>query len=112
MRTGAESQPILGQGDVEDAFALWSKLRVNAEKALAAGAADPNRGWLDRAIEADGRALIAALGSPGFEAFAATRDEIRARVAFVIKPPSPEDRREAVKAIDEGFAGLRKVRRG
>jgi hypothetical protein len=102
-----------GQDAVESAYALWTKMKVNAEKALAAGPDDPNRGWLDRALESDGRALVSALGSPAFDSFPATRDEVRARVLFVIKPPAPEDRREAIKAVEDGFVEiLKRHRRG
>jgi hypothetical protein len=50
------------------------------------------------------------LSRPEFDAFAATRDELRARLLFVIKPPSVEDRREAIKAVDQGFAEIQKRR--
>lgn len=101
-----------GRNPVEDAYALWTKLRSNAEKALAVSSDDPNRGWLDRALDSDGRALVAALGNPAFDPFSSARDELRARILFVIKPPTPEDRREAIKAAEEGFAGILKRHRG
>jgi hypothetical protein len=106
------SQIPAGQDAVENAYTLWMKLRTNAEKALAAPADDPGRGWLDRTLETDGRALVAALGSPAFDVFASARDELRARVIFVIKPPTPEDRREAIKSVDQGFSNILKRHRG
>lgn len=83
---------------------------MNAEKAVALAANDPNHGWLERAIESDGRALFQMLSRPEFEPYAAARGEIRARLLFVIKPPTPEDRREAVKSIEHGFGEILKQR--
>jgi hypothetical protein len=84
------------------------KVRVNAEKAVALGPDDPNHGWLERAIESDGRALFQMLSRPEFEPYAAARGEIRARLLFVIKPPTKEDRRDAVQSVDRGFGEILK----
>jgi hypothetical protein len=112
--TGSAGGPnaVPGQDAVEDAYALWTKMRGNAEKALAAGPGDPNSGWLERALESDGRALLGILARPEFDSYAAERDELRARMLFVIKPPAAEDRREAVRSVEESFAQILKRRRG
>jgi hypothetical protein len=106
---GVSSAPAVGAAGEEavaGAWALWSKIRVNAEKAVVLPAGDPNKGWLDRALESDGRELFTPLSRPEFEPYAATRGEIRARLLFVIKPPTPEDRREAIQFVDRGFAEI------
>jgi hypothetical protein len=99
-----------GEDAIADAYALWGKLRVNAEKAVVLAADDPSRGWLDRAIDSDGRALFLLLSRPEFEPYSALRGEIRARLLFVVKPPTPEDRREAIQFVDRGFAEILKRR--
>ena len=50
------------------------------------------------------------LSRPEFEPYAVTRGEIRARLLFVIKRPRPQDRREAIQAVDQGFAEIAKRR--
>jgi hypothetical protein len=99
-----------GEDVISEAHALWAKLRVNAEKLAAAGPDDPNRGWLERAVDSDGRVLFQALSRPEFEPYAAIRGEIRARLLFVIKPPPAEDRREAIQFVDRGFGEIQKRR--
>jgi hypothetical protein len=104
--TSASAATLSGDSPVEDANEVWLKIKTNAERAAKIEPGDPNRGWVDRAIEADGRVLFELLAKPEFDPYAVTRGDIRARLLFVIKPPTPEDRREAVVAIDRGFAEM------
>jgi hypothetical protein len=105
--TEAASRPaVAGDDAISEAQALWLKVRSNAEKAAALEPSDPSRGFFDRALDTDGRALFTMLARPEFEPYAVTRGEIRARLLFVIKAPTPEDRREAIQAVDRGFAEI------
>jgi hypothetical protein len=99
-----------GEDAVADAHALWAKIRVNAEKAVALSADDPSRGWIDRALDSDGRALFLLLSRSEFEPYAAIRGEIRARLLFVIKPPTPDERRAAIQFVDRGMTEILKQR--
>jgi hypothetical protein len=103
-----QSVHVAGADPIEDAHALWVRIRTNAEKAAQIAPGDPNSGWLDRAIDSDGRALFDLLSGSAFDSYAVPRDAIRARLLLVIKPPTPEDRREAVQSLDKSFAELMK----
>jgi hypothetical protein len=94
---------VAGVDPVDDAQALWVRIRTNAEKAGQLAAGDPNTGWLERALDADGRALFTLLSRPDFDGVAVPRDVIRARLLIVIKPPTAQDRKEAVLAVDQEF---------
>jgi hypothetical protein len=99
-----------GDDPISDAHEVWVRIRTNAEKIGRIDAGDANRGWLERAIDSDGRALFTMLSRCEFDAYPAARGSIRARLLFVIKPPSPEDRREAVQVVDQEFTDLLKRR--
>jgi hypothetical protein len=107
----ATSRPaVAGNDAIADAEALWLKVRANAEKAAALEPSDPGHGFLDRELDVDGRALFTMLSRPEFEPYAVTRGEIRARLLFVIKAPTPQDRRDAIQEVDRGFAEIAKRR--
>ena len=108
--SAAPSTAAPGEDVIAEAHALWTRLRVTAEKACVVEANDPSRGWIDRTLDTDGRALFNLLSRAEFEPYAAMRGEIRARLLFVIKPPTVEDRREAILAVDRGFAEILKRR--
>jgi hypothetical protein len=103
---------VAGHDPVEDAHELWIRIKTNAEKLAKLDAGDPNRGWLERSIDAEGRSLFTLLSNCAFDSHPVSRGAIRARLLFVVKPPTPEDRREAVQAVDQEFAALMKRRAG
>ena len=107
-RRRVQTRRSQGEDDVEDAYALWAQAARERREGGRAPAPTTRAaaGSIARSNPTAARSSP-LLSRPEFEPYAVTRGEIRARLLFVIKPPTPEDRREAIQVGRSGLCGDR-----